>query len=46
MSDNWLFVGAAFSVTWGVLLGYLLHLRRVQSRANTAMAATTAAGSR
>ncbi|HTR78222.1 MAG TPA: CcmD family protein [Gemmatimonadaceae bacterium] len=31
--SNWMFVGAAFTVTWVVVLGYLLHLHRVMRRA-------------
>ena len=46
MSDNWLFVAAAFTVTWAVLLGYLVHLRRTLRRAQASMAATTSAGVR
>jgi CcmD family protein len=33
MNDNWVFVGAAFAVTWGVLLGYFIHLQRTMRRA-------------
>lgn len=29
MSDNWMFVGAAFTVTWVVLIGYLVHVHRL-----------------
>jgi hypothetical protein len=42
MNDNWLFVGAAFTVTWAVLLGYLLHLRRTQRRAQAMLEAANA----
>jgi hypothetical protein len=28
VTDNWLFVGAAFVVTWAVLIGYFLHVHR------------------
>ena len=31
--SNWMFVGAAFAVTWGTLLGYFGHLRRATHRA-------------
>ncbi|MEP6989351.1 MAG: CcmD family protein [bacterium] len=33
MSGNWVFVGAAFAVTWAVILGYLVHLHRTLARA-------------
>jgi len=46
MSENWMFVGAAFTVTWAVLLGYLMHLRRVQRRAQAMLEAATAPGIR
>ena len=46
MSENWLFVGAAFTVTWAVLLGYLMHLRRTQRRAQGMLDAATAPGIR
>ena len=42
MSENWLFVAAAFTVTWVVLLGYLTHLRRTQRRAQAMLDAATA----
>jgi hypothetical protein len=31
--SNWMFVGAAFAVTWGTLLGYFSHLRGATHRA-------------
>lgn len=34
-SNNLLFVGAAFAVTWGVLIGYFVHLRHTTRRAQT-----------
>jgi CcmD family protein len=34
MTGNWMFVGAAYALTWVVLLGYLLHLRRTSRRAH------------
>ena len=33
MNDNWVFVGAAFAVTWAVLVGYFIHLQRTMRRA-------------
>ena len=33
MGNNWLFVGAAFTVTWAVLIGYFVHLQRATRRA-------------
>lgn len=32
-NNNLLFVGAAFAVTWGILIGYFVHLRRTTRRA-------------
>ena len=37
-SNNLAFVVAAFAVTWGVVIGYLVHLRRVTRRAQTLLA--------
>ncbi len=34
MTGNWMFVGAAYALTWIVLLGYLVHLRRTSQRAH------------
>lgn len=45
MMSNTIFVTAAFTVTWAVLLGYLLHLRRATRRARAAFDSTTRAGS-
>lgn len=42
VSDNWLFVGAAFGLTWFVLVGYFLHVRGAQRRAEALLAANTA----
>ena len=42
MNENLLFVAAAFTVTWAVLLGYLMHLRRTQRRAQAMLDAATA----
>ena len=41
MNDNWLFVAAAFIVSWAVLLGYLMHLRRTHRRAQAMLEAAT-----
>ena len=46
MNDNWRFVGAAFAITWGVLIGYFVHLRRVRARAQALMDSTMRAGGR
>lgn len=34
MSGNWMFVGAAYVVTWAVLIGYVVHLQRTSRRAH------------
>jgi hypothetical protein len=44
--DNWLFVSAAFAVTWAVLLGYLVHVHRTLRRARSLLADASAPGSR
>lgn len=44
MANNWLFVGAAFTVTWVVLAGYKVHLHRTLRRARTHLDAVTKAG--
>ena len=31
--NNWMFVGAAFAVTWIVLIGYAIRVHRALSRA-------------
>jgi hypothetical protein len=41
MSDNWLFVGAAFSLTWMVLIGYFVHVRGALRRAQALLDAST-----
>ena len=46
MANNWMFVAAAFALTWGVVLGYLLHLERTMRRARERLAAATKAGGR
>jgi hypothetical protein len=33
VASNWAFVGAAFALTWAVMLGYLGHLVRTMRRA-------------
>jgi hypothetical protein len=40
-NNNLLFVGAAFAVTWGVLIGYFVHLRRTTRRAQTLLDVAT-----
>ncbi len=46
MTRNWTFVIAAYSLTWAVILGYLVRLhrgrRRAESAYDTAMAETRA----
>lgn len=46
MNDNWRFVGAAFAITWGVLIGYYVHLRRVRERAQALVDSMIQAGGR
>ncbi len=46
MSGNWVFVGAAFAVTWAVMLGYLVHVHRTMARAQAQLDSATAAGRR
>ena len=41
MSDNWWFVGAAFGLTWAVLIGYFVHLRGALRRAKALLDAST-----
>ena len=41
MNDNWLFVGAAFGLTWVVLIGYFVHLRNALRRAQVLLDAST-----
>ena len=40
MNDNWLFVGAAFGLTWVVLIGYLFHVRRATRHAQALLDAS------
>lgn len=42
-NNNLLFVGAAFAVTWAVLIGYFLHLRRATHRARALLDMVTKA---
>jgi len=44
MNENWMFVGAAFVVTWGVLVGYFVHVHRSLRRARTLLDSATNAG--
>ncbi|MEP6495028.1 MAG: CcmD family protein [bacterium] len=46
MNSNWMFVGAAFTVTWAVIVGYLIHVRRTLARARTSLDLATRAGAR
>lgn len=41
MNDNWLFVGAAFGLTWVVLIGYFVHVRNALHRAQALLNAST-----
>lgn len=41
--SNWMFVGAAFALTWTALVGYLLHLQRAMRHAR-ALLERTASG--
>ena len=41
MTDsNWLFVGAAFAVTWAVLIAYFVHVRSALRRAQALLDAS------
>ena len=40
MNDNWLFVGAAFGLTWVVLIGYFAHVRNALRRAQALLDAS------
>jgi len=44
MGSNWLFVGAAFAVTWAAILGYLFHLHRTMRRARALFDGVAKAG--
>jgi hypothetical protein len=46
MTDNWKFVIAAFVLTWVVLVGYFVHLRRVHQRAQALVDSITRPGLR
>jgi hypothetical protein len=46
MNENWRFVGAAFVVTWGVLVGYFVHLHRTLRRARMQVDRATKVGAR
>lgn len=46
MTGNITFVVAAFAVTWAVMLGYLIHLRRTTRRARAAFDQTAGTGAR
>ena len=40
VSENWLFVGAAFGLTWVVLIGYFAHVRNALRRAQALLDAS------
>jgi CcmD family protein len=40
-NNNWLFVGAAYAVTWTGLIGYLVHLIKTTKRARAMLDAAT-----
>jgi hypothetical protein len=42
-NNNLMFVGAAFALTWAVLIGYFLHLRRATHRARALLDMVTKA---
>lgn len=44
MTENWMFVDAAFAVTWAVLIGYFVHLRRTLRRGRAQFDAATRMG--
>ena len=46
VNDNWRFVIAAFALTWAVLIGYFVHLRRVHQRAQTLVDSVSKSGFR
>ena len=46
MLNNWVFVGAAFGVSWAVMIGYFVHVQRTMRRARTLLDAATKAGNR
>ena len=44
--SNWMFVGAAFVLTWTALVGYLVHLQRAMRHARTLLERANSAASR
>jgi hypothetical protein len=46
MNDNWRFVIAAFALTWAVLIGYFVHLRRAHHRAQMLVDSVSKSGFR
>ena len=46
VGNNWVFVGAAFAVTWAAILGYLVYLRQTTRRARSLFDSATKAGLR
>ena len=45
-NNNLMFVGAAFALTWAVLIGYFLHLRRATHRARALLDMVTKANAK
>jgi len=41
-----MFVGAAFAVTWAVVIGYLVHVHRTLRRARASLELANKAGTR
>lgn len=46
MTNNWTFVVAAFTVTWAVIIGYLVHVHNTLRRARALLDDARAAGPR
>ena len=46
VTNNWLFVGAAFGVTWAVFIGYFVHLQRTTRRARALLEMNANPGAR
>ena len=46
MNDNWLFVGAAFVITWGALIGYFIYLQRTVRDARAQLESNSIGGAR
>lgn len=41
---NWMFVSAAFTLTWAALIGYYVHIQRAVRRARELAAASRRGG--